>query len=227
MTIRRDLTRLALDGLVHRVAGGAALRGADGRSEPFDQRTTHHMAEKRAIARATLALPLVNGAASMVLDAGTTVAGAASGLPSGVLVATHSVPVLTACADRDDLELLGLGGAYQPSTKSFAGSATRAGIEALSVDVALVSAVAIGPTGLFCTNPHDAETKQLLLRAGRHVVLLVDHSKAAAAAPLRFSSWDSIDVVVIDDGVDLTALDMLRATATEIVVAPVQRGGAP
>ena len=220
MTIRRDLDRLGEGGLVHRVAGGAVLAGAGqwpAGGEPFDQRTTHGLSEKRAIARA--ALDLVGGATSLALDAGTTVAQVADDLPCGVLVATHSVPVLTACAERTDLQLIGLGGVYQHATRSFAGPGTRAAITDLAVDVALLSAVAVGPGGLYCANPLDAETKQLLAGCAGRVILLADHTKLTASAPLRFATLSGIDVLVTDAGIDPEHLAMLRDAVAQVVVA--------
>lgn len=219
MTIRRDLQRLEAGGLVHRVAGGAVLPDGLLVAEPFDERTTHGTRDKRTIARATMRLPTVAAATSFALDAGTTVVEVAPHLPPGIVVATHSVPILAACAERTDLHLIGLGGAYQPATRSFAGPATRAAIEDLAVDVVLLSAVAIGPGGLYCTNPLDAETKQLLSGAARYVVVLADHSKFTASAPLRFAPLDTVDVLVTDAGIDAELLVMLRAAVPQVVVA--------
>lgn len=225
MTVRRDLRRLESEGLAARVAGGAVLPGAVAPVEPFDERTTHDVPEKRAIARAAVAL--LGSGGSVALDAGTTVAEVVGHLPPGMTVTSHSLAVLTACADRGDLDVIGLGGSYQPVTRSFAGPATRAAIEHLSVDTALLSAVAAGPQGLYCTSPLDAETKQLLAGCARRVVVLVDHGKLTARAPLRFATWPGVDVVVTDAGVDDEALEMLRGLVPEVVVAGTAPAVAP
>lgn len=216
MTIRRDLRRLELDGLVRRVPGGAAQPSGHG-SRSFGDRTIERHVEKRAIGRA--AAELVDLSTSFALDAGTTVVEIARFLPPGVTVVTHSVPVMAACSEREDIDLIGLGGSYQPATRSFAGLATRAGVESLDVDVALLSAVAVGPGGLFCSNPLDAEIKQLLARAARRVVALVDHTKLGARAPLRFARLTEIDLLVVDDSVAATDLAWLRQGVREVVVA--------
>lgn len=216
MTIRRDLRRLELDGQARRVAGGAALPARGGR--PFEERTGEGHREKLAIART--AVGLLDGASSVALDAGTTVVEVAPLLPAGLTVVTHSVPVLAACAAREDLELIGLGGSYQAATRSFAGPATRAAIELLDVDVALLSAVAVSEGGLYCANPLDAETKQLLARHTRRVVLLVDHTKLARRAPLRFATLADVDAVVTDDGIPDEGLTWMRSVVDDVVVAP-------
>ncbi|UFU04465.1 DeoR/GlpR family DNA-binding transcription regulator [Ruania suaedae] len=217
MTIRRDLTQLDTDGLARRVPGGATAPDATG-LETFDRRERRSQAPKQAIARAVL--PLLEEADTLALDAGTTVAALAALLPGGYRVISHSMPVLSACEHRSDLELIGLGGTYHSPTRSFGGPATRAGAADLAADVALISAVAVAADGLYCTAAWDAEVKQILSERAERTILLVDHSKATARAPLRFLRWDQIDVVVTDRGADEPALSQWRELVPRVVVAP-------
>lgn len=203
MTIRRDLRRLEDDGYAQRVLGGASLPGSVLASSSFEERGVHQGEVKRAMAAATL--PLLTGFAtggpvrSVALDAGTTVAALAELLPAGLIVISHSLPVLTTCADRSDLELIDLGGSYQHATRSFAGPATRSALEQLAVDVVVLSATAYGRGGLYSANPLDAEIKQAMMRSARRVVLLVDETKLEASAPIRFGGLEEVDVVVTDE----------------------------
>lgn len=203
MTIRRDLRRLEEDGYAQRVLGGASLPGSVLPSSSFDQRDADRAEVKQAMAAA--ALPLLVDAdggrpvRSVALDAGTTVAALAERLPAGLTIVTHSLPVLSGCAERTDLELIGLGGGYQQATRSFAGPATRAALEQMAVDVAVLSATAYGRGGLYSANPLDAEIKQAMMRIARRVVLLVDRTKLEASAPIRFGGLAQVDVVITDE----------------------------
>jgi DeoR/GlpR family transcriptional regulator of sugar metabolism len=221
MTIRRDLRQLSLDGQARRVIGGASLPHF-GHGLPFEERDRSGSAEKRAIAAACL--PLLEGAAMVALDAGTTVAPLAALLLPGVTVITHSVPVITVAAERDDIELIGIGGVYQRETHSFAGEAARRAIADYSVDVAVLSATALDSSGVLCANALDAELKKELARAARTTILLVDHSKLGARAPIRFGSLDLIDVVVTDDGADPDDLAVLADAGIRVVIAPRRDG---
>ncbi|WP_175476980.1 DeoR/GlpR family DNA-binding transcription regulator [Ruania alba] len=216
MTIRRDLTQLDTDGLARRVPGGATAQDNTG-LESFDRRERRSQAPKLAIARAAVAL--LDDADTVALDAGTTVAAAAPLLPGGTRVISHSMPVLSACEHRTDLEVIGLGGTYHPPTRSFGGPATRAGADDLAADVALLSAVAVASDGLYCTAAWDAEVKQILTERAERTILLVDHSKASARAPLRFLRWDQVDVVVTDRGIDELTVRRWRDAAGHVVVA--------
>lgn len=216
MTIRRDLRQLAAQGLVQRVAGGASAV-VPGRGAPFEQRWVRAIAEKEAVARAAAAL--LSSAAVVALDAGTTVAAFCGHLPGGLTVVTHSVPVITACTQRDDVELIALGGAYHPPTRSFTGPLTRAGLAELAVDLAVLSATAVSRQGLYSANASDAEVKREFARIADRVVVLLDHGKFGERAPMRFLSLDAVDTVVVDAAVAEDQLAMLRERCREVVVA--------
>ncbi|MFU8850397.1 DeoR/GlpR family DNA-binding transcription regulator [Micromonospora sp. SL1-18] len=224
MTIRRDLRELAAEGLVNRVAGGASVP-AHAAGVPFEQRRVAAAAEKAAVARA--AVPLLSADAVVALDAGTTVAALATRLPGGRTVVTHSVPVIVACTGRDDIELIALGGAYHPQTRSFTGPATRRSLDDLAVDVAVLSAAAAGPGGVYSATASDADTKRAMARIARRVVLLLDHRKLDGRAPMRFLDLAAVDVVVIDAGATAEQLALLRAACRQVVVAPLDPACCP
>lgn len=221
MTIRRDLGQLAAEGLVRRVVGGASLVDA-GTAPPFDLRRGEATREKDAIARA--ALPLLAGAEVVAMDAGTTVAALARLLPDGLTVITHSLPVLAACTERPDLEVVGLGGTYHRATRSFAGPSTRAALADLAIGTAVLSATAAGPSGVCSADEWDADTKRAMVAVADRVVLLLDHRKLAARAPLRVLGLDQADAVVVDDRATDDQLAMLRDHCPRVVVAETVGG---
>lgn len=199
MTIRRDLDALAEQGLVLRVVGGARRpTGA-----PFHERAAAGAVAKDQIAAACAALfadGLLTAGMVVGLDAGTTVEHLAHRLPAGVTVVTHSVPVMTACADRDDLSLIGLGGRYHGPTRSFGGPDTRAQLADLHLDLVVVSASALAPRGVFCHDATEAETKRAMLAVAATRLLVADSTKVGGRAPVRIAPWDGVDLLVTDDG---------------------------
>ncbi|TDC54148.1 DeoR/GlpR transcriptional regulator [Jiangella ureilytica] len=212
MTIRRDLHQLAVDGLAVRVTGGARLPDGDG--VPFELRSDRFAAQKTSVA--TTAAGLLPADATVALDSGTTIARLAELLPAGLTVVTHSVPVVTACASRPDLRLIGLGGVYNPATRSFGGPAVRAALQDIVVDLAVLSATAVGPDGVYCSDPYDAETKQALAAAARSVLVAADGSKLAARAPIRFAGLDAVSVLVTDPSAGEDAVRAIRAAGVDV-----------
>ncbi|MCU1438390.1 MAG: hypothetical protein JWP66_1477 [Naasia sp.] len=216
MTIRRDLRQLHLEGSARRVAGGASLPIGGGRGLPFEERDGAAGQEKSAIAEACV--DLIGDAATIALDAGTTVAGVAALLPPGRTVVSHSLPVLEACAERDDLAVIGLGGTYSPITRSFTGEPARDGLDRVVVDVAVLSATAVDSTGALCANELDAEIKRAMSAAARRTILLVDSTKIGARAPIRFASLSAIDLILTGSAVDAERRRLL-AGARQVVYA--------
>jgi len=195
MTIRRDLRRLADEGLARRVPGGASLPGGAPDGEPFEVRVTEAATEKRRVAE--VAAPLLDGAATVALDAGTTVAAIVEFLPEGVSVVSHSMPVITACTAAG-LDVMALGGFYEPATRSFTGPSTWRAASEQSVDVAVLSCTAIDAGGPWSANPVDAEIKRALVGAAQRVVVLADGHKVGARSRVRFATPDDVDVLVTD-----------------------------
>lgn len=216
MTIRRDLRQLHLEGHARRVAGGASLPLGGARGLPFEERDHHASRQKAAIA-AACALQL-EGAATVALDAGTTVAGVADLLSPGITVVTHSVPVIATCTERDDLSLIVLGGTYLRDTRSFTGQSVREGLSRVSPDVAVLSATAVDATGVLCANDLDAEIKQAMAAGARRTILLVDSAKIGARAPMRFASLGSIDLVITGDDLDEEQREILADAADVVCV---------
>lgn len=216
MTIRRDLRQLAAEGLARRVVGGASLPGL-GHGRPFDERAGTGGREKHTIAIACLAL--LEGATTVALDAGTTVAPLAGLVAAGTTIVSHSAPVIQAAIERTDIDLVGIGGVYQRDTRSFTGAAARRAIADWSFDVAVLSATAVDGSGILCANALDAELKQELARSSRTTVLVVDHSKLGARAPIRVGALDLVDMIVTDGGADPDDLRLLHDAGVRVVVA--------
>ncbi len=216
MTIRRDLHQLAADGLAARVTGGARL--PDGAGVPFEVRTDRNGPEKAAVARA--ATDLLDSGATVALDSGTTASRLTDSLPGDVTVVTHSVPVISACSERDDVRLIGLGGVYHAGTRSFSGSAVRGALADLAVDVAVLSATSVEDDGVYCTDPYDADTKRALVATARSTVVATDSSKFSARAPIRFSSLEGIDAIVTDSAAPASTVAAIRSAGVRVILAP-------
>jgi DeoR/GlpR family transcriptional regulator of sugar metabolism len=214
MTLRRDLRQLEADGMARRVPGGAAAPA--GRVLPFAERNRRGGEVKSRLA--TAALPYVEASSTVALDAGTTIAPLAGMLPAGTTVVSHSEPVIAAAAARDDLDLVAIGGDYDRGTRSFTGPLATAALERMSVDVAVLSAVAIDRRGLLCATSRDAELKPVLARIAHRRVLVAESAKLRARAHLRFAELDALDLLVTDDGASEAELAPLRDAGVAIVL---------
>ncbi|MGW3349130.1 DeoR/GlpR family DNA-binding transcription regulator [Nonomuraea rubra] len=195
-TVRRDLRRLADDGLIRAVRGGATA--ADATAPPFADRSSQAAEAKRAIAAA--AVGHVEPGTAVALDSGTTTLEIAKLLPAGagLTVITHSLPAIAVLAPRPDITLIGIGGQYGRDTRSFGGPETLAALEHLSVRTLFLAATALDGSGVYGATPYEAETKRRLISIARRTVVVGDARKFALSAPIRVCGWEAAERLVTD-----------------------------
>ncbi|MEV4803194.1 DeoR/GlpR family DNA-binding transcription regulator [Nonomuraea sp. NPDC049421] len=195
-TVRRDLQKLAQDGLIRAVRGGATP--ADAGALPFSDRSTQAAGAKHAIAAA--AVRLIEPGTTVALDSGTTTLEIAKLLPAdaGLTVVTHSLPAIAALAPRPDITLIGIGGQYNRDTRSFGGPETVAALEHLGVRTLFLAATALDEAGVYGATPYEAETKRRLISIARDTVVVSDARKFELSAPIRVCTWPAVTHLITD-----------------------------
>lgn len=198
MTIRRDLRRLERTGDLRVVHGGASLPEGSLSTVDFAHRGGRETSAKRHIGR--LALDLVRPGATIAVDAGTTAFELAEALPSDFhgCVITHSIPVLHRMVQLPSSRVIGLGGELLADSRALVGSLTMAALSGLHAEVLFLGAAAVNPRGVFIATDHERPTKTALMEISDRIVLVADHTKFSAAAPVRLAPLERLDVLVTD-----------------------------
>jgi DeoR family fructose operon transcriptional repressor len=196
-TVRRDLRRLAGDGLVRAVRGGAAPAEPSG-AMPFTDRSAQAAAAKRAIAVA--AVRHIEPGTTVALDSGTTTLEIAKLLPAdaGLTVITHSLPAIAVLAPRPDISLIGIGGHYGRDTRSFGGPEPLAALEHLRVRTLFLAAAALDGSGVYGSNPCDTDTKRRFMSIAHSTIVVAAAGKFSMSAPIRVHSWEPVERLVSD-----------------------------
>lgn len=219
-TIRRDLTSLERRGLVRRAHGGAIPVERSVMSAAVSEREELLTTEKLAIA--TAALEEIPDGGSIIIDAGTTTIGFAKLLPAGrnLTVVTHSIPVAIALSDRDDIELLVLGGSVRQSSRAAVGTWTHQMVSMVSVDVAFLSVSGITPErGLTTHNIAEAAVKTALIKAAKRSIVLADHTKFGREEFGRIAPLGAIDTIITDSGVNQDLVIEIEAAGPDVIHA--------
>ena len=73
--------------------------------------------------------------------------------------------------------------------------------------------------GLTTPNVFAAATDMALVAAGRQVVVLADHTKLGRDTMCQTVPTDRIDVLITDSGADPAAVQALRDSGVEVLVA--------
>lgn len=194
-TIRRDLTDLEKEGLAQKNHGGAialdiSVMNRQSRSALLPQ--TKQLLGKR-VAQS------VPAGSTLFLDAGSTVLAVASHLKGPLTVITTSLDIAQLFSDRDDVELILLGGRWDPKQRLFAGSATLSLLSRYRADIAILGACAIhAELGLSAGQEADADVKRAMLAASHERWIVADHLKLNRCEPHLVSGLADIHQLFLD-----------------------------
>lgn len=212
MTIRRDLTNLASQGLLIRTHGGAIPPIL---AQP-PALAPHPTAPKAAIGR--LAATLVQRGQTVMVDTGTTALEVARHLPANwdLTVATTSLGVAEALYPSS-IQVLVLGGLLKKGFPSLYGPLTESNLAALHVDILFIGCDgADSRAGFYTADVHLSSVEQAMIRSAERVVVVTESIKFGRRAFVRYATPDQVDMVVTDD--HLSAEDRLNLEERGITV---------
>jgi DeoR family glycerol-3-phosphate regulon repressor len=197
-TIRRDIKVMANKGLVERVHGGVVLPDLF-REPDFQKRLDRNAEAKKAIARA--AADQVRDGDSLMLDTGSTTAYVARALTqrSELMVVTNCAEIARTLAANGRNKVYLAGGEFRADdTASFGPAATRF-VEGFRARHAVLSIGAIAADdGFMDFYVSEAEFSRAVIARAGQVMVVADHTKFAAQAPVKVCGFDAVDALITD-----------------------------
>ena len=220
MTVHRDLDELEKREFLRKVRGGATTAPTATFHGDLAHRMQAQVAEKRSMAAAVLAEEIVPGQV-LALDDSTTALTLARLLPerAPLTVVTHFLPVIRALGGQPGIQLIGLGGHYDPAYDSFLGQATADAAAELHADLLVMSTTAVKDGVCYIQSPDTVVTRRALIASAARTVMLVDHTKFARRALHRFVDLAAVDHVMVDDQTKPAVVEELRRLTRVTVVA--------
>lgn len=219
-TIRRDLSVLEQQGVLRRTHGGAVPVEQLRFESEVAERLSRMSKEKARIAES--ALRFVPERGTVLLDSGTTTGALAGLLPAGreLTVVTNCLPIASQLVAHPSVTVMTAGGRVRARTLAAVDDFAVRFIDDIASDVAFIAANGVtSGRGLTTPNPAEAAVKRAMVRSGRRVVLLADHSKVGQEHFMRFAGLDEIDVFVTDSGLGDGPTRELEAAGVEVVRA--------
>ncbi len=220
-TIRRDLTEMENQKLLHRVYGGAVAIN-DSQLASYAMRSDTNTSKKKAIGRE--AANLISDGECIVMDIGTTTQEVAKNLHNkkNLLVVTSNLTILNEFSNTPEptISVTCLGGELLQTQQSFLGAIPEKALENYFFDKAIIgTAGADISNGIsnFCV-PASSLTAKIISRA-KEVILVTDSSKFDNRKLVVTSNWDKIDVVVTDSDIDEKYKDAFRGLGIRLVIA--------
>jgi DeoR/GlpR family transcriptional regulator of sugar metabolism len=219
-TARRDLETLASQGKVQRVHGGVIAIEQAPPELPILERAGEQADDKVGIGLA--AAQLVGEKETIFLGSGTTVLEVARNLRDrkDLTVITNSLPVLNMLAGMSGITVISLGGMLRESELSFIGHITEQALAEIRVDK-----VIMGTRGLSLehglTNDYLQETltDRAILKIGREVIILADHTKINRVATVLLAPLHAIHMLVTDTRADRKFVQALKQQGISVFVA--------
>jgi len=223
MTVHRDLDALEGRGVLRKVRGGATAQPTGLYESSLAFRLGENRGAKAQIARA--AAQMVVPGSSLVLDDSTTALAMLphlSQIPQLTIV-THFVSIVEAVSAITDaaLNLVVVGGTYNPKYHAFGGVLAERALQDFHVDQCFVAVAAVdAERGVFHQEADQAAIKRTMIEIADRATLLTDASKFSKRAVHRIVGLEAFDDVVVDDAVDPEILSALRAKGLTVHLAP-------
>ena len=198
-TIRRDLTILENNRLIHRTHGGAVYVDVNGSDFPLTLRETKNMALKEKIAEK--ALPLIRDGMTIFMDSSSTVGALANKLNGfkNLRVITNGIKICNILSEKDGIEVYCTGGKLRENAKSLTGSSAIKAIERYYADISFFSCRGVASEyGFSDSNEDEAELKKAYMDNSNKVVLLCDSTKLGKKYFCKIGDVEHLHKIISD-----------------------------
>lgn len=221
-TVRRDIKALANQGLIERVRGGAMLP-ASVQEPDFQNRMSHHATEKRAIAQE--AAGLIENGDSILLENGSTTLFVARALAQhrDLFVVSNGLEIARTLLNRQNNRVFLAGGAVREDDGAILGADAVAFVQRFRLRYVFITVGAIHPEGGLMNFYFD-ETEFAInaLAQASHLVVVADHSKFRAQAPVRLCDIDRIGTLITDRRPPEPMVQRLKEAEVRLIIAPTE-----
>jgi DeoR family transcriptional regulator, aga operon transcriptional repressor len=219
-TARRDLESLASQGKAQRVHGGVIALEDAPPELPILQRESEQLDEKIRIARATA--ELVSDHETVFLGSGSTVLEVARHLRNrhNLTVITNSLPVLNTLVGIREITVISLGGMLRDSELSFIGHITEQALTEVRADKVIMGTRGVSlEHGLTNDYLQETLTDRAIMKIGRTVIIVADHTKVNRVATALLAPLDRVHTFVTDAKADKKFIQALKKNGIQVIVA--------
>ena len=217
MTVRRDLHRLAHDGKLERVHGGAVHTAG---AEPgFSQIEVERFDVKDRLGAAAAAL--VEDGQTVMIDIGTSTTAISRHLHGKqITVVTTNLAVVEELLPDPGIELVLPGGIVRRNYRSLVGVLAEDSLRQLKSDIAFLGTSGVdAELGVWDTTMVEVPIKRLIIAGADQVVLIADVAKFSMTGMVRVCGPESLDHVVTDAPLPAAVRSVVDANAIEVTVA--------
>ncbi|HEY0826873.1 MAG TPA: DeoR/GlpR family DNA-binding transcription regulator [Bacilli bacterium] len=217
MTLRRDLEKLELIGLVKRTLGGAILIGKD---IALMERTGRLIEEKMKIG--LQAVQFIQPGDSIFLDGGSTTLQVAISLKPNmnITVVTNALNVAAELQGKQ-ISTIVVGGILLEKTSTLVGPLACETVAKMAFDRVFIGTTgATARHGFSNSNMHEAEIKRFVMEQAAEINIVMDHTKFGTKDLFSFASLIAVDRIITDRLPDEELAQALKEASLEVVISP-------
>ncbi|WEK43419.1 MAG: DeoR/GlpR family DNA-binding transcription regulator [Candidatus Sphingomonas colombiensis] len=227
-TLRRDLDRLEVNGVIQRVRGGARLvddEATGGSTDvqslagvPFHENIDRNRKQKEAIGRA--AAGLCKPGESIIIDGGSTTLQMCRHLAGlNLQVLTNSLHVVSALLPEPGTRIAVPGGSVFREQNIILGIGGEECMPRVHAPRLFMGAAFVGAQGAMQADVVLAAAERQMIDRAEWVALLVDSSKFTAPSGSVVCGLDELDVVITDPGISDIHSRMIEQSGVKLIIA--------
>jgi DeoR/GlpR family transcriptional regulator of sugar metabolism len=225
ITVHRDLERLAADGLIERVHGGA--RPAGSRSTRLEVATDWVKRLRQAVpeaeAIAARAADFVEDGSTIFVDSSTTCLALARHLerhpPHALTLVTNS-PAIALQLYAQSIHVVVTPGEVDQTLRMIGGRWAVEFLGGLNIETSFVSAGGVTlEQGLTTTRRALADTLHAAMASSKRTIALIDSTKFGLSALLSIARLGELDALIVDDGLPRETIEAYEQAGVNLLVA--------
>lgn len=219
-TARRDLEFLAERGKIQRVYGGAVCLKQAPPELPVYQRMNEQTEAKQRIGEAMA--KLIQDGETIFLGSGTTVLEVARHLDpqKNLTVITNSLLILNELLEKENINMIALGGMFRRSELSLIGHLTEQALSELRADKVIIGIRSIDSIyGLTNHYLPETMTDRKILQMGREIFVVADCAKLGRTSSVFVAPVAVIHTLVTDTGAPPAIIQSLAQQGIRVICA--------
>ena len=217
-TVRRDLERMAKEGIITRTHGGAVKIDRGNIDFPLTFRESENTRIKDALCEA--AAELISDGQSIFLDGSSTVMRLIPRIAfkKHLKIVTNGVKTAYELSGQGLDSVVCTGGTLSVASASLTGAETVEAVKKFNVDLFFFSCRAVSDNGLSESTQEVAEVKNAMAEHARKNVLLVDSGKFGKTAFCNLDVLDRLDYVITDAAVGGEIRSLFEKNGVRVLV---------
>ena len=228
ITIRRDLARLAKEGYIQKVHGGAIYNDPKDsniiKSLPiFNEQVKLHPEEKDKIARE--ASERIEDNNSIIIESGSTCLNIVKYLENKKNIKVSTVGISIAfelwklSQTRKDIQVGIAGGMISSGSNIFTGIHATNYFDMINADISFIGCTAVSvDKGISTVSMDDSLLTKSVIRSSKKIILLADSSKFEKYSFINVAPLKELNEIITDNKIDLAVVKIIEETGTKITI---------